>query len=124
MTRELTDAEVFRDPTGILPMGGGYDWRCYVPRHGLYFLCKDGLPLRDSSKWNPDGWRVCAVEVGREEAIKHFAAYVASLQEQMKEAVEILQGLGIGKKHYDAGEVYEATKRAETFLQKVGAIHG
>lgn len=113
----ISDAEVFREPTEILPMGGGYDWRCFTG-HGPYFLCKDGLPLRDSSEWNTHGWRVSAVEIGQDAAITKFAVHVHGLERRLADAVEILKGLGIGKSYYHAGEVLEATKRAEAFVRE------
>jgi hypothetical protein len=81
-----SDAELFAEykPTEIIPIGSGYDFRCYT-QHGPYFLCKDGLPLRDSSEWNTQGWRVCAAEMGQEEAIKKFAETFAAKDARIAE---------------------------------------
>ena len=77
-------AESFRNPTDILPMGGGYDWRCFGdPRYSMYFLCKDDQILRDRSRWNTKGWSVCSIEMGDEAPIKQFTEYVAGLEAKL-----------------------------------------
>jgi len=64
----------WREPTEIIPMGGGYDWRCYVGREfGPLFLCKDGVPI--------EGWRVCTADESDAGEIHAFAAWVKSLAE-------------------------------------------
>jgi hypothetical protein len=135
MSTDLTDAQVFGEerPTDILPMGGGYDWRCWVPRHGPYFLCKDGLPLRDNSRWNQGGWRVCSAEIGDQQAVRLFAEHVANLEARLKEALEILRPFAEAADGYEdhapdeqgcSGPVLLDVRRARGFLAKMGDRHG
>lgn len=126
MSTKQSDAETFGsvEPVDILPMGGGYDWRQFAPEYGPYFLCKDGLPLRDDSHWNKDGWRVCSAEVGDQQAIRKFAEHVASLRAELKEAVEIIRLLVGEEGKFVAHETYEGTLRARAFLQGKEPRHG
>jgi hypothetical protein len=112
----LRDRETFADPTDILPMGGGYDWRCFVnKKYGIWFLCKDGFPLRDSSEWNKKGWRVCSVEIGSEKAIEVFAATVRSAFEAVTQSKIEEPGTGdeVEAEHSSASLTPHQTKAQE-----------
>jgi hypothetical protein len=121
------DKEIFSDPKDIIPMTDRYDWRCFVnPKYGTWFLCKDGFPLRDSSDFNTDGWRVCAVEIGREKSIVKFAAEISALKGKLNEAREIiadmmpaaLSGLMIDEPNTLAGYNDPRLFRARAFLKE------
>ncbi len=85
----LRDRKTFSKPIDTIPMTDQYDWRCFI-HDGPWFLCRDGFPLRDSSNYNTEGWRVCAVEIGREKSIVKFAAEIATLKAELEEAKEII----------------------------------
>ena len=82
---------------------------------------------------NRHGWRVSAVEIGQEEAIKRFAAYVAELEARLHQAKLILRPLAEAAEGYEdrapderswAGLTLLDARRARSFLASMEKADG